>query len=86
MVLQSFDMDFIVWITFDKGNGVTGAYKIDLMKDLHVQKFLYGVNLVDLWTLQCKPFIKGKSHCMPCITFNGARLKTQDIENVKVNL
>ena len=85
MALQSFDMDFIVWITFDKGNGVTGAYKVDLMKDLHVQKFLYDVNLVDLWTLQCKPFIIGKSHCMPCITFNGARLKIQDIEDVRVN-
>ena len=85
MVLQSFDMDFIVWITFDNGNGVTGVYKVNLMKDFHVQKFLYDVNLVDLWTLQCKPFIKGKSHCMPCITFNGARLTTQDIEVVTVN-
>ena len=85
MVLQSFDMEFIVWITFDKGNGVTGHFWFNLMEALAVQNHLQNVNLTDLWTLQCKPFSIRKSHCMPCITFNGARLKIQDIENVKVN-
>ena len=85
MVLQSFDMDFHVRTTFDKGDGVIGTFKFDLMEDLQVQKYLYGVNLADLWTLQCKPFTKGKLYCMPCITFNGARLTTQDIEVVTVN-
>ena len=85
MVLQSFDMDFDVWISFDKGNGVTGTHQFNLMDDLEVQNYLYGVNLVNLWTLQCKPFSQGISHCMPCITFNGAHLKTQDIELVMVN-
>ena len=84
-MLQSFDIEFIVWITFDKGNGVTGTDKLDLLEDLDVQNHLQNVNLTDLWTLQCKPFGIRKSHCMPCITFNGARLKTQGIEDVRVN-
>ena len=88
MVLESFAVrfNFKVKLIVDEGNGVTSLTKFNLMDDKEIQNNLQNVNLVDLWTLQCKPFTKGNSNCMPCITFNGANLKTQGtIENVMVN-
>ena len=89
MVLKSFAVRFhfkVLLIIVDEGNGVTSLTNFDLMDSKDVQNNLQNVNLVDLWTLQCKPFTKGNSNCMPCITFNGANLKTQGIiENVVVN-
>ena len=82
MVIQSFAGNFKVRISVDEGNGVTSSTTINLMDNIDIQNELDDVNLLDLWTLQCKPFLKGgKSHCMPCITFNGARFKEQSIES-----
>ena len=76
----------VLLIIVDEGNGVTSLTNFDLMDSKDIQNNLQNVNLVDLWTLQCKPFTKGNSYCMPCITFNGANLETQGIiENVVVN-
>ena len=86
MVIQSFAGNFKVRISVDEGNGVTSSTNINLMDNIDVQNEFDDVNLLDLWTLQCKPFLKGgKSHCMPCITFNGARFKEQRIETALVN-
>ena len=86
MVIQSFAGNFKVRISVDEGNGVTSSTNINLMDNIDIQNELDDVNLLDLWTLQCKPFSKGKSHCMPCITFNGARFKKeQSIEYAMVN-
>ena len=81
--------DFEVNFYVDEGNGVTSGTKIDLMDDSDdsiIQNNFHNVTFADLWTLQCKPFITGNSHCMPCITFNGAHLKKHSIELVLVNL
>ena len=85
MVIQSFAGNFKVRISVDEGNGVTSSTTINLMDNIDIQNELDDVNLLDLWTLQCKPFLKGKSHCMPCITFNGARFREQRIETAVVN-
>ena len=87
MDMQSFaNFDFLVLLIVDEGNGVTSWTDINLMDDSKIQNNFHNVTLADLWTLQCKPFFKDKSHCMPCITFNGAYLKKQSIELVRVNL
>ena len=89
MVLESFAVrfNFKVKLIVDEGNGVTSFSNFNLMDDIEIQNNLQNVNVADLWTLQCKPFLKGgKSHCMPCITFNGARFKKeQSIEYAMVN-
>ena len=89
MVMQSFKMKFnhinVVLLFNGENGGATAMQKFNLMDDLEIQKNLHDVNLVDVWTLQCKPFWIGNSRCMPCITFNGAHLKTQGIETVVVN-
>ena len=88
MVMQSFKMKFnhiSVLLFFNGGKGGTDMQTFNLMDDVEIQKYLHDVNPVDVWTLQCKPFSKGNSRCMPCITFNGAHLKTQGIETVVVN-
>ena len=89
MTLQSFavkfDFNFEVQLIVDEGNGETSLTNINLMDNSEIQNNFHNVTLADLWTLQCKPFIKGKSHCMPCITFNGAHLKKQSIELIRVN-
>ena len=88
MVLKSFAVRFhfkVLLIIVDEGNGVTSLTNFDLMDSKDIQNNLQNVNLVELWTLQCKPFAKGNSTCMPCVTFNGANLKTRGIiENVLV--
>ena len=88
MVMQYFDnIDFSVRLIVDEGNGETSQTYFDLMDDSNtIQNNFHNVTFADLWTLQCKPFMKGKSHCMPCITFNGAQLKKQSIESVLVIL
>ena len=87
MVMQSFtNFDFRVRLLVDEGNGVESLTNLDLMDDSSIQNNLHNVTRADLWTLQCKPFMQGKSRCMPCITFNGAHLKKQSIESVVVNL
>ena len=88
MVLKSFAVrfNFKVSLIVDEGNGVTSLTHFNLMDDKEIQNNFQNANLVDLWTLQCKPFAKGNSYCMPCMTFNGANLKTQGIiENVMVS-
>ena len=86
MELKSFAVKFEVNLYVDEGNGVTSRTKIDLMDDSNIQNNFHNMTFADLWTLQCKPFITGNSHCMPCITFNGAHLKKHSIELVLVNL
>ena len=87
MVLKLFAVRFNFKVSFIyERKGVPSITNFNLMDDIEVQNNLQNVNLVDLWTLQCKPFTKGNSNCMPCITFNGANLKTQGIiENVIVS-
>ena len=85
MELKSFAVKFEVNLYVDEGNGVTSRTKIDLMDDSNIQNNFHNMTFADLWTLQCKPFILGNSNCMPCITFNGAHLKKQSIELVRVN-
>ena len=89
MVMQSFKMKFnqinVALLFNGENGGVTAMQKFNLMDDLEIQKNLHDMNPVDVWTLQCKPFWIGNSKCMPCITFNGAHLKTQGIETVVVN-
>ena len=87
MILQSFtNFDFWVKLIVDEGNGAVSLTNLNLMDNSKIQSNFHNVTLVDLWTLQCKPFMKGKSYCMPCITFNGAHLKKQSIESVLVIL
>ena len=87
MVMQSFtNFDFRVRLIVDEGNGVESLTNLDLMDDSKIQSNFHNATLADLWTLQCKPFMQGKSRCNPCITFNGAHLKKQSIESVVVNL
>ena len=87
MVLKSLAVRFNFKVSFTyEGKGGSSITNFNLMDDIEIQNNLQNVNLVDLWTLQCKPFAKGNSNCMPCITFNGANLETQGIiENVVVN-
>ena len=79
-VKYNFEVQFVV----DEGNGVTSLTNLNLMDNSKIQNNFHNVTLADLWTLQCKPFFQGNSHCIPCITFNGAHLKKQSIESVLV--
>ena len=88
MVMQSFAVkfNFEVTLIIDGGNGLSSGTNFNLMDDMKIQNNLHNVTLADLWTLQCKPFFYWASHCMPCITFNGAHLKKHSIELAVVNL
>ena len=48
---------------------------MDLKNETAIRNFLDFGQLEEMWSLQCKPFTKWYSDCMPCITFNGARFK-----------
>ena len=68
---QPFPVIFKLMISFEDRHWVV----MNLKNDSAIRDYLHFDQLEEMWTLQCKPFTQGFSHCMPCITFNGAHFK-----------
>ena len=66
-----FPVIFSLRIYFEDG---TKVY-MNLKNESAIRDYLLFGQIEEMWSLQCKPFSQGFSHCMPCITFNGARFK-----------
>ena len=71
---QPFPVIFRLKLWYEDGNRVD----MNLKNESAIRDYLLFGQLEEMWTLQCKPFAQGFSHCMPCITFNGARFKQFD--------
>ena len=68
---QPFPVIFSIKLWYEDGNRVY----MNLKNESAIREFLLFGQIEEMWSLQCKPFSQGFTHCMPCITFNGARLK-----------
>ena len=66
---------FPVLFRLQLGLGDGDWLSMDLKNESAIRNFLDFGKIEEMWTLQCKPFTQWHSHCMPCITFNGAHLK-----------
>ena len=66
---------FPVLFRLQLGLGDRDWLSIDLKNESAIRNFLDFGKIDEMWTLQCKPFAKWYSHCLPCITFNGAHFK-----------
>ena len=66
---------FPVLFRLQLGLGDGDWKSMDLKNESAIRNFLDFGKIEEMWTLQCKPFTQKYSHCMPCITFNGAHLK-----------
>ena len=83
---QPFTLGLTLTLVFENGNSRTGGTHFNVKeRDAKFRSHIKNPK-EDLWTLQCKVFWKGSSHCMPCITFNGAHFKTQGIEKARVRI
>ena len=68
---QPFAVLFRLTLALEDGNYIS----MDLKNETTIRDYLNFGKIEEMWTLQCKPFDKWYSYCMPCITFNGAHLK-----------
>ena len=68
---QPFPVSFKLSIRFEDRHRVV----MNLKNESEIRNYLHFDQVEEMWTLQCKPFAKDYSHCMPCITFNGAHFK-----------
>ena len=72
---KGLDHPFPVLFRLQLGLGDRDWLSIDLKNESAIRNFLDFGKIDEMWTLQCKPFAKWYSHCLPCITFNGAHFK-----------
>ena len=72
---KGLEQPFPVLFTLELGLEDATSVYMNLKNESAIQDYLLFGQLEEMWTLQCKPFAQGFSHCMPCITFNGAHIK-----------
>ena len=68
---QPFQVLFRLMLSLENDNVVS----MNLKNKFAIRNFIHVGQIEEMWTLQCRPFTKWYSYCMPCITFNGAQLK-----------
>ena len=72
---KGLEQPFPVLFTLEIGLEDANSVSMNLKNESAIRDYLLFGQLEEMWTLHCKPFPQGFSHCMPCITFNGARVK-----------